>query len=246
MKNPPRGDSNSTRLSAGRVGKLSVIGVEPAAGVTDRYIRALRFRALTRFYDPLLAVVLREAVWKSKLVDQVSAGPDMRVLDLGCGTGTLTVLLAKSSPQAEVVGLDADPDALERARTKAVRHGVTLRFVHGRADSPPFSARSFDRVVSSLLFHHLTGDDKKRAFRASYDLLDAGGELHVADWGKPHDLLMRLAFLPVQLLDGFATTGDNVRGVLPQMAHEAGFASVEETHRRRTVFGTLAFLVARR
>ena len=222
---------------------MFVVAVRPP--VADRYIPALRFRVLTRFYDPLLAVVLREAVWKSKLVDQVSLRPGMRVLDLGCGTGTLTVLLAKACPQAEVVGLDADTDALERAQTKVARHGVAVHFVHGRADSPPFSARSFDRIVSSLLFHHLTEAEKKRALQASYDLLDSGGELHVADWGKPQDAVMRLAFLPVQVLDGFTTTGDNVRGALPDMARGAGFASVEETFRRRTIFGTLAFLIAR-
>lgn len=211
-----------------------------------RFIPALRFRALTRFYDPLLALVLREAAWKAKLVDQVAAGPGTRVLDLGCGTGTLTVMLARSAPESEVVGLDADPEALKRARTKAARHGVEVDFVQGRADAPQLPSGSFDRIVSSLLFHHLSGDEKLRAFRAARDLLAPDGELHIADWGKPHDLVMRLAFIPVQLLDGFTTTNDNVWGALPHIARQAGFTSVEETHRRRTVFGTLSFLVATR
>lgn len=104
-----------------------------AARATDakRFTPALRFRTLTRFYDPLLAPVLREAARKAKLVDQVAAGPGTRVLDLGCGAGTPTLLLAKSAPQAEVVGLDADRDTLKRASAKAARSEVTVRFVAG-------------------------------------------------------------------------------------------------------------------
>ena len=72
-------------------------------------------------------------------------------------------------------------------------------------------------------------------------LLSPSGELHVADWGRPHDALMRSAFLLVQLLDGFETTRDSVAGLLPDYMRAAGFASVTETQRDRTVFGTLAF-----
>lgn len=59
-----------------------------------------------------------------------------------------------------MVGLDADPDTLERARTKAARQGVTVQFVEGRADAPRLPSGCFDRIVSSLLFHHLSGDEK--------------------------------------------------------------------------------------
>ena len=76
-------------------------------------------------------------------------------------------------------------------------------------------------------------------------MLRSNGELHIADWGRPHDALMRAAFLPVQLLDGFETTSDNVRDALPALMAAAGFDRVQETRRRRPVFGTLAFLRAR-
>ena len=210
----------------------------------ERVIPALRFGALTRFYDPLMAGVLRESTWKAELVAQVGVTAGMRVLDLGCGTGTLTLLLAQAERQAHVTGIDADPDALERAQEKAAETGVTIELVQGSSSSLPFPDASFDRVVSSLLFHHLTPDGKRATLAEVRRVLRADGELHIADWGRPHNALMRAAFLPVQLLDGFATTTDNVRGALPAIVAAAGLEPVRETRRRRTVFGTLTFLLA--
>ena len=101
------------------------------------------------------------------------------------------------------------------------------------------------RVVASLLLHHLTAEGKRAALAEARRVLGPDGELHVADWGRPDGLLMQAAFLPVRVLDGFETTSDNARGALPAMITSAGFERVEETRRRRTVFGTLVFLRAR-
>ena len=65
--------------------------------------------------------------------------------------------------------------------------------------------------------------------------------MHIADWGKPTNALMRLLFYSVQALDGYANTSDNIMGRLPEFMHDAGFSDVTETHREATVFGTLSF-----
>lgn len=205
-----------------------------------RYVPALGYRALTRLYDPVLRWALKEHRFKSLLVREVGLRPGHRALDLGCGTGSLTVMLQKACPGARVFGLDVDRAALEIARRKADGIGLALSFQRGTAEDPPFAGQSFDRVVSSLLFHHLPSDAKLRALRAVRALLTDGGELHVADWGEARSIAMRFAFLGVQLLDGFASTAANVRGLLPGMMQEAGLTDVTETHRERTIFGTLS------
>jgi SAM-dependent methyltransferase len=149
-------------------------------------------------------------------------------------------MLKRASPDATVIGLDGDPAVLAIARQKAEAAGLAVDFREGLASAPPFEPGSCDRIVSSLLFHHLTRQDKLRALTRARELLRPGGELHIADWGKAQNSLMRLAFLGVQLLDGFESTGDNVAGRLPELMRAAGFHSVAETHREMTVFGTLS------
>lgn len=204
------------------------------------YLPALRFPWLTRFYDTVLAATLKEERFKRLLVAQARLRPGARVLDLGCGTATLTCMLKRACPSATVVGLDGDPQVLALARRKVAAAGVEVALVEGMAFAPPFAAASFDRVVSSLVLHHLTTAHKRRTLAAVRRLLPPGGELHVADWGTPGSALMRLAFLGVQLLDGFATTADNARGRLAPLMEEAGLVEVAETHREATLFGTIA------
>ena len=204
------------------------------------YVPALGFRWLTRFYDLAVSATLKEERFKALLVEQASVRPGQRALDLGCGTATLTIMLKRSCPEAEVIGLDGDPEILAIARAKIAASGLSIELHQGMAYAPPFSPSFFDRVVSSLVFHHLAADDKRRTLAAMRRLLHPGGELHLADWGEAQNPLMRLAYLGVQLIDGFTSTSDNVRGLLIPMMKEAGFASVVETHHEMTLFGTLS------
>lgn len=204
------------------------------------YIPALRFNWLTRFYDPLLRATLKEERFRGLLIGQAGIEPGHRVVDVGCGTGTLALMIKHHQPLADVVGVDGDPNVLNIAKQKFRDANVEVTLHHGRASEAPFHEQSFDRVVSTLVFHHLDEDEKLRTLRQIKTWLRPGGELHIADWGKAQNLLMRVAFLPVQLLDGFKTTSDNVKGKLPAFMRQAGFSQIEETHREMTLFGTLS------
>lgn len=209
-------------------------------------IRALNYKWLTPLYDPLVAFTIRESTFKRHLVEQAGILDGHNVLDVGCGTATLTLLVKQTHPAAHVVGIDADPDVLERGRKKAKRDGLTIALDQGMSYQLPYADELFDRVLSSLLFHHLTRDRKIETLKEIHRVLRPEGELHVADWGKASNKAMRAAFLLVQLLDGFETTTDNVNGLLPALVEEAGFVEVEETRRLVTVFGTLSLYRARK
>ena len=212
----------------------------------NEYIPALKYHWLTPLYDPLMRWTLRESTFKRHLLKQAGIDRGHRVLDLGCGTGTLALLIKSHHPKADVFGLDADPKVLEVARAKAAKGGLNVRFDHGMAFELPYPDATFDRVISSLLFHHLTRGNKERTLREVFRLLRRGGELHVADWGKAQNWPMRVAFLLVQMLDGFETTADSISGLLPELFRMAGFMEVEESARYMTIVGTLSLYRARK
>lgn len=204
-----------------------------------RYVPAAGRRGLTGLYDPVMALTMREGTWRPPLVDLVVSGLPRRgaIADVGAGTGRLTLQLMQARPDADVVAIDGDPDVLRRAAVKGVRGQL------GLAGDLPLADDSVDRVVMSLLLHHLDRDTKLEALREARRVLRSGGRLHVADWGRP-DVLTRPGFLGLQLLDGFANTSDHGAGRLPGLIEEAGFASVRSGDRFRTPWGRLELLSA--
>lgn len=213
---------------------------------SERYIPALGYRWLTGLYDPVVRLTTRESAFKSALVAQAGLRAGERVLDLACGTATLTLAAKRAQPTAELHGLDGDPEILKIAAGKARRAALEIQLRQGLADAMPYADAYFDRALSSLFFHHLTRATKQAALAELFRVLKPGGELHIADWGEARDPLMRVAFLGIQLLDGFTTTADNVRGLLPQFMRDAGFADVEETQRFATMFGTMSLYRAKK
>jgi ubiquinone/menaquinone biosynthesis C-methylase UbiE len=205
---------------------------------TVKYIPALGIGSLTPFFDSFQKWGANEKTFKPQLISQAGIEENFKVLDLGCGTGTLTLLVKKSQPSAEVTGIDIDPHILSIAKEKASQVNIQIRFDLGTAFNLPYPDNSFDRVVSSLVFHHLTRENKLRALKEVLRALKMNGELHIADMGKPQNLLMRLPSVVMRRLE---ETEDNVKGLLPQMLKNAGFKQVEETSKLMTIFGTISF-----
>jgi cyclopropane fatty-acyl-phospholipid synthase-like methyltransferase len=217
------------------------------SSVTEKrsFVPALRFPALTAIYDPVIRATTREETWKDRLVEGLDLEPGRQVLDLACGTGTLAVKIAERNPGVGVIGVDGDPEILRRARAKAKEAGVPVAFDEALSTELPYESQTFDRVTATLFFHHLTTRDKARTLAEVRRVLRPGGELHVADWTRPSDPVMRALFLPVRLLDGFEVTRVNVRGELPGMFERAGLGVTTEHDRLRTGFGSLALWTAR-
>lgn len=211
----------------------------------QRYVAALRFQALTRFYDPIVGITTREALFKRRLLEQISLSGEQRILDLGCGTGTLALLIKNSAPSIELTGVDADPAMLKRAKAKARSDGhPEIDFDVGLSNELPYDDDSFDQVVSTLFFHHLTTPVKRQTAAEVARVLRPRGQLHVADWGRPSDPLMRTLSLSIRLLDGTEPTRDNLNGRLPNLLEEGGLVGAHQTGQLRTVFGTLALYAA--
>ncbi|HEO66207.1 MAG TPA: class I SAM-dependent methyltransferase [Spirochaetes bacterium] len=187
---------------------------------------------------------MRESIFHKELCLQAQPRKACHILDLGCGTGDLMVYIKKSYPDIKVFGLDGDAKVLEIAKTKAQKAKLEITLDLGMAYKLPYPNDSFDRVFSSLLFHHLTLENKKLTIKEIIRVLKVGGELHVADWGKAQNIVMRIAFLAVQLLDGFKTTKHNVNGLLPELFTAGGLEEVREMDRYKTIFGTFSFYKA--
>lgn len=205
---------------------------------------ALRFNVLTPLYDRVVRYTTRERRFKSMLLEAASIQDTESVLDIGCGTGTLLVTIANRAPAAKLTGLDADPSILAIADQKLSAKRIACELVESRSTDMPFADASFDHVVSTLFFHHLTAADKQATISEIHRVLRPGGSVHIADWGRPTGIFQRLAFYPVQLLDGFATTDEHVQGKLTTRFDDGGFNDVNDIAHLQTIFGTLRFIRA--
>jgi ubiquinone/menaquinone biosynthesis C-methylase UbiE len=190
------------------------------------FVSALRFPFLTPWYDRLVALTVRDAQMKASLVTHAEVASGERVLDVGCGTGTLLLQLATRVRDARIAGVDADPAMLRQAEEKAAAAGISVELAPAWADALPFSDGSFDVVLSSLFFHHLQPQDKRRSFHEVRRVLRPGGRVLISDFDRPASWLGRAAFQAVRLLDGYSNTRDHAAGRVPEFMKEAGFAEV--------------------
>jgi ubiquinone/menaquinone biosynthesis C-methylase UbiE len=164
---------------------------------------ALRFGWLTSLFDPVAALTTRERAVKARTLERARLRPGDAVLDLGCGTGTLAIQALSIQPGLKVASLDADDAVLDRARAKAAAADAQIAFAQGFSTRLPYPDASFDVVLSTLFFHHVSDEDKVLTGREILRVLRPGGRLVVADPGRPHGPLMRAgALLTIQLLDG--------------------------------------------
>lgn len=201
---------------------------------THDYLPAAGRDAYLPFYD-LLTKALGAGKIHGKLIDQARPQPGQRVLEIGCGTGNLTVRLARAHPDVEVIGTDPDPLALARAEQK----GSAARFERAYAQDLPYPDASFDRVLSSLMLHHLDEDAKAAMLAEVARVLRPGGTLHLADFtGEMHGVHGLLARRMRK--EGHVTDG------IPELLSAAGLTSAQVLTDQSAVMGGVAYYRATR
>lgn len=193
-----------------------------------KYIPALSFRWLTPLYDAIFEGPLSIARMRRGLLAQMGDLKDKKILDVGSGTGTMSVMIKQAFPSAQVMGLDGDPQILEIARSKARNHGLEIQFDQGMSFNLPYPDGSFDVVLTSMMLHHLTRDDKQNTAREMYRVIRPGGQLFGADFAAPRSPFGR-ALRP--LTRRFERAAENVDGLLPILFRNAGFKDYIETQR---------------
>jgi SAM-dependent methyltransferase len=198
------------------------------------FIPALQHDILTPAYDVLIRLTIPELRFKTHLIRSAAIAAGHRVLDVGCGTGTLLLLASKCHRDATFIGIDPDLRIVRRARRKV----PAATFELASAAALPFDADSFDRVLSTLTFHHLTREEKLVTMREIFRVLRPNGQFHLGDFGKPDSFAMRVASFLTEKI-GREHVEENFAGMLPSMLAAAGFTKVEETGRFTTIFGVL-------
>lgn len=209
------------------------------------YLPAVRFDFLTPLFDVFVRTTTRERTFKEKLIEQAQLEGGVDVLDLGSGTGTLAIWAKQRDPQLRIRGLDGDPAIIAQAVRKAARAGVEVPFDEGFSYELPYDDGSFDRVLSTLFFHHLVLRDKERTIAEIARVLRPGGELHVADWGQPRSLAAKAAAVAIRRFDGDEPTRDNLAGRLPELFEAGGLADARERERVAAPFGVVSLYSAR-
>ena len=178
----------------------------------------------------------------ARLIGQAEISGDHRVLEIGCGTGNLTIRAKRAHPSIEMIGSDPDLLALRRAQRRAARMSG-IRFERGYAQRLPYSDGEFDRVLSSMMLHHLDSDAKTAAAAEVFRVLRPGGRLHVVDMGgnmTAHDGLSARLTLRSPLAVG------NLGDAIPRVLRSVGFDCAEvDTHVQRFV-GRLTYYRATR
>lgn len=206
------------------------------------YIPAAGKRWLLPLYDPLLWLFGADAA-KRPLIEQAEIKSGFRILDIGCGTGSMAVLIKKLHPDAEVIGIDPDPAALSIGRRKAKRAGLSVEFDRGFADHMPYADASFDRVFSSFMFHHLEAEVKSATLREIRRVLKPGGSLYLLDFVREHGSHSGTAGSG-QLVHRHGALADRIEGRMTSIMDEAGLADAREVSRGKIFFGPIAYFRA--
>lgn len=174
-------------------------------------------------YDPLLRVAFNEQEFKKKLIELAKLKGNEKVLDIGCGTGTFDLMLAKALQKDSIFGIDISPKMAAIARSKAERNNYKINYRIGSSTDLPYGNEEFDVIFTSLMYHHLNYGEKQRTLNEIHRVLKQDGRYVSIEFGGfPKDIFHTM-------IVGFTRSSGTLHGMHPyEMMKESGFDVVEE------------------
>ena len=192
-------------------------------------------------YDSMVRLVAlgRERELRRQTVERAELKPAQRVLDVGCGTGTLLIAALQAEPAIEARGIDPAVEMVLRARRKAAAAGVEADFDVGVIEQLASADDTFDVVLSSLMLHHLPAPTRAAGLAEIRRVLKPGGRLVAVDFAGAGPWFHRLG----SLFTGGRSRPKGFGDQLMEQVQAAGFISAE---RRPLQPSHLFSLVARK
>ncbi len=188
------------------------------------FIPAAGFNSLTPLFDLFCRIIGLGKGYRRKIIEKTGIpNKKLKVLDAGCGTGSLVIELKRLMPRLNVYAIDADERILSIARIKAEKEKVRINFKKAFLQKLPFPDNYFDFVYSSLVLHHLKTADKEEALKEIYRVLRKGGSFLLVDFGRPKNLISSLfSLFSIIFEDGY----DNFQGKIPKMLLNIKFKNI--------------------
>jgi len=194
-----------------------------------KFIPAMTYEFLTPYYDSILNIIGFGHKQREKIVRLLGLKNRDKLLDVGCGTGSLLIVAKKLYPEITAVGVDIDEKILKIAKNKTQKENLKIEFIKTSADKLLFDDSSFDVVISSLVFHHLPLDVKKKTIGEIKRILKKDGQFLLVDFGKTDNPWINIFYQIVKFLriEEATTLKDNVDGKLPILLKQFGFKTKE-------------------
>lgn len=189
----------------------------------NKFTPPLAYDFLTPLFDRVLNLLGYGKAFKRLVLELAEIKDGEKILDVGCGSGTLLIEAKTKYPNADCMGIDPDKKILQLAERKLEQAGVKARLVQGFAQELPFPPASLDVAISTLIFHHLSTPVKRETVKEIYRILKDEGRFLLADFGQPDNIFVKLLLNLGSLFDGTSNMKDNIEGNLPVFLEEAGF-----------------------